>query len=192
MNNNIEGFFVEINLVNKKKWLLSCSYNPKKALISNHLAELSKITDLYPTKSVQLLFLGDFNVGVEDSSVKNFCSSFNFTSMINKPTCFKNPEKPCIDLILTNYPRIFQNSCVIDIGLSGFYKLIVTVMKTTYKKSQSKIITYRSYKYFNNDSFREALLQKECNRNNCDEHFKDFTSSCNIILIEPAPRKKSM
>ena len=108
MNNNIEGFFVEINLVNKKKWLLSCSYNPKKALISNHLAELSKTTDLYPTKSVQLLFLGDFNVEVEDSSVKNFCSSFNFTSTINKPTCFKNPEKPsCIDLILTNYPRSF-------------------------------------------------------------------------------------
>ena len=28
INNNIEGFFVEINLRNKKKWLLSCSYNP--------------------------------------------------------------------------------------------------------------------------------------------------------------------
>ena len=39
MNNNIEGFHIEINLRNKEKWLLSCS---KKALISNHLAELSK------------------------------------------------------------------------------------------------------------------------------------------------------
>ena len=28
--NLIEGFFVEMNLRNKKKWLLSCSYNPKK------------------------------------------------------------------------------------------------------------------------------------------------------------------
>ena len=108
--------------------------------------------------------------------VKNFCSSFNLTSMINKPTCFKNPDKPsCIDLILTNCPRSFQNSCVIETGLSDFHKLVVTVMKTTYKKSQPKIITYRSYKYFNNDSFREALLQIECNGNNCDENFKDFT-----------------
>ena len=31
INRNIEGFFVEINLRNKKKWLLSCSYNPKRA-----------------------------------------------------------------------------------------------------------------------------------------------------------------
>ena len=30
INKNIEGFFVEINLRNKKKWLLSCSYNPTK------------------------------------------------------------------------------------------------------------------------------------------------------------------
>ena len=30
MNKKIEGSFVEINLRNKKKWLLSCSYNPTK------------------------------------------------------------------------------------------------------------------------------------------------------------------
>ena len=90
--NNIEGFFVKINLRNKKKGRLSCSYNPKKALISNHLAELSQNIDLYLTKYDQLLFFGDFIAGVEDSLVNNFCSSFNLTSMINKPTCFKNSD----------------------------------------------------------------------------------------------------
>ena len=120
-----------------------------------------------------------------------FFSSFNLNSMINKPTCFKNPNKPsCIDHILTNCPRSFQNSCVIETGLSDFHKLVVTVMKTTYKKSQPKIITYRSYKYFNNDSFREALLQIECNGNSCNENFKDFTSSCSTILNEQALLKK--
>ena len=115
INRNIEGFFVEINLRNKKKWLLSCSYNPKRAQMSNHLAEISKITDLYLTKYDQLFFLGDFNAGLEDISVKNFCSSYNLTSMNNKPTCFKNPDNPsCIDLILTNYSRSFQNSGVIE------------------------------------------------------------------------------
>ena len=89
---DIEGFSVEINLQGNKKWLLNCSYNPKKVQISNHLVELSKSTDLYLTKYDQLLFLGDFNVGVEDSAIKNFCSSYNLTSMLNKPTCFKNPD----------------------------------------------------------------------------------------------------
>ena len=72
MNNNTEGFFVEINLCNKKKWLLSWSYNPKKALISNHLAELSKNIDLYLTKYDQLLFVGNFNAGVEIHQLRIF------------------------------------------------------------------------------------------------------------------------
>ena len=143
------------------------------------------------TKYDQILFLGDFNAGVEDSSVKNFGSSFNLASMINKPTCFKNPDKPSfIYLILTNCPRTFQSSCAIETGLSDFHKLIVTATKTTYKKSQPKIITYHSYKYFNNAGFREVLLQIECNGNNCDKNFKHFTSSCNIILNDQAPQKK--
>ena len=61
--------------------------------MSNHLAELSKNIDLYLTNYDQLPFF----------------FSFNLTSMINKPTCFKNPDQPsCIDLILTNCPRSFK------------------------------------------------------------------------------------
>ena len=61
--------------------------------------------------------------------------------MFNRPTCFKNPEKPsCIDLILTNCSRSFQNPCVTETGLSDFHKLVVAVMKTNYKKSQPKIM----------------------------------------------------
>ena len=32
-SSQVGGLFVEINLRNKKKWLLCCSYNPKKDLI---------------------------------------------------------------------------------------------------------------------------------------------------------------
>ena len=61
--NLIEGFFVGINLRNKKKWLLSCSYNPKKTSLSNHIAELSKSLDLFTTKYERLLFLGECGNG---------------------------------------------------------------------------------------------------------------------------------
>ena len=63
-------------------------------------------------------------------------------------------------------------------------------MKTTYKKLQPKITIYRSYKYFHNESFREELLQIEANGNKCDESFKNFTSSCNVILNKHATQKK--
>ena len=31
--NLLESFFVEINLGNKKKWLISCSYDPKRVKV---------------------------------------------------------------------------------------------------------------------------------------------------------------
>ena len=131
--------------------------------------------DLYLTKYHQLLFLGDFNVGV----------------MINKPPCFKNHDKTsCIDLILTNCPRNLQNSCVVRTGLTDFHKLVVSVLKATYKKSQPKFITYRSYKYFNNDSFREALLEIECNGKNCDENFNFLPLHAILFWMNKPLRKK--
>ena len=107
--------------------------------------------------------------------------------MINRPKCFKNPEKPsCIDLNLTNFPRSFQNSSANETGLSDFHKLVVTVMKATHKKSQPKIIIYRSYKYFNKESLREELLQIKASRNNCDESLKNFMQ-CYLELTRPSP-----
>ena len=78
--------------------------------------------------------------------------------MVNKVMCYKNQGKPtCMDLILTNCPGSFQNSCVVETGLSDFHKMVVTVMKTSYRKSQPKIIHYRNYKNFSNDIFRDSL-----------------------------------
>ena len=80
--------------------------------------------------------------------------------MINQPTCYKNPDKStCIDLILTNCPGSFQNSCVIETGLSDFHKMTVTVMKTSYQKIEPRVINYRNYASFFNEGLRESLLE---------------------------------
>ena len=74
--------------------------------------------------------MGYFNT---QTSMKVFCDSYEFKNLIKDATCYKNPENPsCIDLILTNNPNSFQNSGVIETGLSDFHKMMVTVMKTTY------------------------------------------------------------
>ena len=143
---------MEINLRNEKKWLISCSHNSKKTSLSNHTAVLSKSLDLFTTKYEHLFFLGDFNAGMEDSSIKIFCNNYNLTSMINKPTCYENPDKPtCTDLILTNCAGYFQNSCVIETGLSDFHTMIVTVMKISYRKIEPMVINYRDYKSFSDE-----------------------------------------
>ena len=113
--------------------------------------------------------------------------------MINKPTCYKNPERPsCIDLILTNCPDSFQNSCVIATGLSDFHKMVVTEMKTTYRKLEPTIVYYCAFKCFCHNSLKESL-QKAKSQNlgvGCDGIYESFASSCNKILDNHAPLKK--
>ena len=81
-----------------------------------------------------MILIGDFNVEINQPSMKSFCDSYTLTSLIKEPTCYKNLQNPsCIDLILTNSPYSFQNSYVVETGLSDFHKMTVTVMKTAYE-----------------------------------------------------------
>ena len=67
--------------------------------------------------------------------MNNFWESYNLSSFIREETCYKNPENPsCLGLFLTNSPNSFQNSSVVETGLSDFYRMIVTVMKTSFQR----------------------------------------------------------
>ena len=117
-----------------------------------------KSLDLHLNRYENVILLGDFNASIEDSFMKNFCENYDLKSLIKKPTCFKNPEKPsCIDLTLINKPRSFIKTDVIETGLSDYHKLVTTVIKMHFAKSEPSIITYRSYKKFENKKFMDNL-----------------------------------
>ena len=131
-----ESFFVEM-ILHKKKWLINCSCNPNKNNTKNHLETITKALDAFSTKYKNIRLLGDFNVCVDDETMINFCNSYSLNSLIKQQTCFKNTENPsCIDLILTNKPRSFQSTCVIETGLSDFHRTTVSVLKTRFRYDQ--------------------------------------------------------
>ena len=103
----------------------------------------------------------DFNEGPENTYIKTFCNNFDLTNLIKEPTCFKNPENlSCIDLILSNKPRTFQNSFYIEKGLSDFRKMTLSVMKKFFQKCKPRKIKFRDYRHFQNNAFREDLLSE--------------------------------
>ena len=178
----IEGFYIELNLRNDR-WLLNCSYNPHKNNIGNHLKTLSAFLDSHSSTYEKVLILGDFNVEVDDQKMKTFCDSYSLTSLLKQPTCYKNPSHPkCIDLILTNVPRSFQTTCLIETGLSDFHLMTLTVMRKSFKKLKPRVINYRSYKHFSDEIFREGLLEKLSQQTfvNNDYGFENFA----ILLLK--------
>ena len=148
--------------------------------------------DSHSTTYKKLLILGDFDVKTDDQNTKTFCDSYSLRSFIKQPTCYKNPShSKCIKLTLTNVPRSFQTTCVIETRFSDFHLMTLTVIRKSFKKLKSRVINYRSYKPFSNEVFKESLLGKLSQQTfvNNDYGFDKFCYITLKIMDKYAPRK---
>ena len=137
------------------------------------------------------LLLGDFNSEMSETIMKDFSETYDLCNLIKEPTCFKNMENPsCIDLILTNKPRRFQNCTVIETGLSDHHKLTVTVMKSFFQKQVPKTIFYRNYNNMNHSLFRNDLLRELYRVNNGKISYDILENIIVRTLDHHAPLKK--
>ena len=73
---SIENFFVEFNS-RLRKWLLSCSYNPKTNLIADHLQCTGRGINFYFSKYDNFVVLGDLNTEASNSFMEQFCALYN-------------------------------------------------------------------------------------------------------------------
>ena len=140
-----------------------------------------------------IILFGDFNVCVDDETMKKFCNSYCLKSLIKQPACFKNLEKPsCIDLILTNRSRSFQSTCAVETGLSDFHKMTKSVLKMHFRRLPPKRISYRDFKKIDNEKYMNSLQSVlfdphvDCNISDPDVFFQ----KCQIVLDNHAPQKK--
>ena len=92
--------------------------------------------------------------------------------------------------MLRNRPRSFCNSDTLETGLSDFKKLTVTVLKTFFIKQSPKVISYRNYKTFSNDSFRTDLINEISSNGILEGELIGFLDVCKKSLDYQAPRKK--
>ena len=75
--------------------------------------------------------------------------------------CFKNALNPSyIDLFITNSSLSFQNTITVSNGLSNFHKMVITVMKISFKKHSSTERHYRDYRYFDRSKFKNNQNEK--------------------------------
>ena len=153
---NIESPFVVINL-KKRKWFLNCSYNPHRNSISSHLECLNRVIDEHSKTYDNFIFIGDFDEGIDENTMKSFYNMNYLKSLIKVPST---------DLILTNQPNLFQHRSAFEIGVSDFHLLTVTGFKMGFRKPLPKIIAYRDYRNFGNAKFRYDIVTATSNVDN--------------------------
>ena len=157
---------------------------------SNHNAYFNDDINPRVGAIVAVSYIGDFNCEMSDEVMGNFCNTYNLRCLIKEATCFKNVHNPsCIYLILTNRPLSFQNTNVIETGLSDFHKLTLTVVKSTFQKQVSKIFHYRNYKRFDNTLFQYDLMYEISNVGLNDISCEQFENIFMLILNRHAPSK---
>ena len=186
---NVECIFTEINIRNKE-WLLCCWYYPHKN-IPNNISHFSKGLDSDISHYDNILFPGDFNSQPSENCVNDFCNIYNLLNLVKEPKCFKKRDNPsCIDFCLTNRPKCFQSTMTMEMGISDFHKMLITVLKIFYKKQKPKIIHYKNYKTFNANLFKKELNNELLSIDNNNAELVEFINTILSILDKHVPIKR--
>ena len=157
---DIEGIFVEINL-RKTKWLIFGTYHPPSQNDEYYFKNISSSLDLYCQHYEKFLLIGDFNAEDSEPCLSQFLFEHEAKNIVKHKTCFKSIENPsCIDLFITNHPNHFQNTLSIPTGLSDCHNMVVTALKSSFKKAKPTEIFYRDYKTFSPIKFKSELKCK--------------------------------
>ena len=71
-------------------------------------------------------------------ALAELCEIFNLTNIVKGKTCFNKADGSSLDVFLTNHPRCFQSTCVIEAGVSDHHGVMLTCLKSTFQKLPPK------------------------------------------------------
>ena len=94
--------------------------------------------------------------------------------------------------MLTNRPRRFHKTSIIEIGFSDHHNMIISFFRTRFERLKSKNLEHRNYKKFDKSKFLfeldQALLKGEMYKIQNDM-FTTFTDVFRSVIDKHAPLK---
>ena len=183
--NDIEAISIEVHLKQRKLLVVSI-YRPPEQKLAYFLSSITDLLDHYLRTYEDFIVKGDFNESETSPALDSFLDEQKCKNIKNK-TCFKSVKGSCIDLILTSSPSLHQFTNVFETGISDHHLLIYTMLKSTYNKMESKVLSKRCFKNFSEKSFLQDLNQGLSNTGN----FSDFNNEFKNTSNNHAPIKTS-
>ena len=96
--------------------------------------------------------------------------------------------------MLTNKPHCFQKTSTVVTGLSDFHKMIISCLKTTFKKIPPKKIIFRDYKKFDEQNFLHDLDQQMIKGKfyEVKNMYESFSDTFKAVVNKHAPLKEKI
>ena len=77
--------------------------------------------------------------------LSNLCDIFSLSNLITGVTWVKSSVGSSTDLKVTNRPRSFHHTSLIETGMSDCHKLILSLFRAFFKRMPAKTVEYRNY-----------------------------------------------
>ena len=163
----------------------------------DHLNDLEENFENVLALSTNVIVMGDFNVNMLTQNnftvkVNEMCNLLQFNQVIKEPTRVTPHSRTLIDLILVSNTMGDLDSGIHSVGLSD-HSLIYVILKIERMKNRPKITSFRSFRRFNEESFRKELSESDwdeiVNTQSVDRAWDDFKQTFNNICNKHAPFK---
>ena len=158
----IESIVIQVK-ANDVNILFLHIYKPPNisANILNSVLEIMLNKCLQETKFV--VVIGDLNVNflLNSNQLTDICDTYDLRQTVKGPTCFKSVENPSLlDVLLTNCPKSLTKPINLSLGISDFHNYVSAATRINCPSNEPKIIYYRSFKNFDNDTYLEDLREE--------------------------------
>ena len=178
------------NKFEEKKWAFFSAYRPPTQPQDILFENLGRALDHYSEDYENFMFTGDFNMTETEEQLKEILDLYSLKNLVKEPTCYKSHTPRCIDLVLTNRNRSVQKTTTVETGLSDIHKMVVTVLKTTFPKQGPTVISYRNYKKYDENVFKNDLREELQKIELSDLNYSSFENAFDRVLDKDAPIKK--
>lgn len=117
----------------------------------------------------------------EGKILKDLEDVHGLTCLIDKPTQVTETSRTLLDIIMTNKPELFKDSDVQDSGISD-HAMVYGIMKVNGKHHPNKVISFRSFKNFDENNFFQDLNSAPWHVSEIFDTVEDQYSYWNTLL----------
>ena len=141
------------------------------------------------TLGKDIIILGDLNCDMlsptkpEYRILSELCSMLNLSQLISEPTRVTELTESLIDVILTPSKDLIKESNVLQTTISDHF-LVSCTLTLKHPKSDPPIITTRSFKNFNIESFCKDISEAPWDAVTIFDHIDDQVSSFNKLFLD--------
>ena len=137
--------------ISKKKCCVTFAYRPPCNSNKDGFSKwLNKSLSNIRRKYENALVVGDLNIDILNKRIFKKLLISNLTPGI---ACVKSSVGSSIYVMLTNRPRNFQRTSLIETGMSDCHKLILSLFRAFFKRITTKTIQYLNCSNFSLEAF---------------------------------------